>query len=323
MLKLSAVSSPQYYGHFAHELIQRFGRPRLVPPGEFPELSGPRDGMSALLPDGRRLHFSTDDHPIINEPALDWCDAYGMVNLLPEHLTARGSEKLVPLGPSFGVRWTPQRSGLSFVLRANCNDDDRFASGVSRLRSFLKHQHERTPLDDYVPGESVDDYLFFVSTYWRQHPEANLLRLDVWRSLTSDATWRQEGGFVGAADHEVESALRCARRYSHHEFLDRTRRSCVAINTNAVHGCMGWKLGEFLALGKAIVTEPIRHVLPAPLDGSRLMSAESPDAMVEACQRLRADPALRRSLEHAARRYFDDFVTPRAAIDRMLRVAAP
>lgn len=322
MLKISAVSSPQYYGHFARELVNRFGRARLVPPGEFPALTGPRDGMYAILRDGRRLFFSTDDHPVINEAALEWCDAYGMVNLLSEHLSLRGAEKLVALGPSFGDRWVPQRSGLRFVLGASLHDRNQFASGVARLRSFLKHQRERTPLAGYRHGESVDDYVFFVSTYWQQHPEANELRLQVWRSLASDPTWRREGGFVGASDCDLESNMRCDRRYTHQEFLEHTRRSCVAINTNAVHGCMGWKLGEYLALGKAIVTEPIRHVLPASLDETRVVTAESPEAMVEACQRLRHDPALRRSLEREARRYFEDFVSPQAAIDRLARTAS-
>ena len=40
----------------------------------------------------------------------------------------------------------------------------------------------------------------------------------------------------------------------------------MAFNNPAVHGCLGWKLGELLAMGKAIVSLPIERTLPSPLE---------------------------------------------------------
>ena len=38
------------------------------------------------------------------------------------------------------------------------------------------------------------------------------------------------------------------------------------LNTPGVSGCLGWKLGEYLALGKAIISTPIQRQLLADLE---------------------------------------------------------
>ena len=46
---------------------------------------------------------------------------------------------------------------------------------------------------------------------------------------------------------------------------ERTARSAVVFNCPAVHGCLGWKLGEYLTLRKAIISTDLGRRLPAPL----------------------------------------------------------
>jgi len=54
-------------------------------------------------------------------------------------------------------------------------------------------------------------------------------------------------------------------RLSYRRWLQLTRSSAV-LNTPGVHGCLGWKLCEYLALGKAIISTTIQRQLPADLE---------------------------------------------------------
>ena len=50
------------------------------------------------------------------------------------------------------------------------------------------------------------------------------------------------------------------------EWMHKTKMSEVVFNTPAFWECHGWKLGEYLALGKAIISTPLSNDLPYPLE---------------------------------------------------------
>jgi hypothetical protein len=106
------------------------------------------------------------------------------------------------------------------------------------------------------------------------------------------------------------------------DYLEKTRRSLAAINTPAVHGCLGWKPGKFLALGKAIVTRPIAQVMPGAFDLERHVAVvDSADDVIDTHERLSHDHVERLRLETAARQYFLEEVAPDAAMARLVSVA--
>jgi glycosyltransferase involved in cell wall biosynthesis len=94
----------------------------------------------------------------------------------------------------------------------------------------------------------------------------------------------------------------------------------VAFNNPAVHGCLGWKLGEFLAMGKAIVSLPIERVLPAPLEhGVHLHVVDgTPESLDDAIARLRSDDPYRRTLEVNARRWYEQHLAPERLATRLV-----
>jgi hypothetical protein len=110
------------------------------------------------------------------------------------------------------------------------------------------------------------------------------------------------------------------RQVPHPEWLRKTKSSALVFTTPAVHSCHSWKLGEFLALGKAIISiQPIRE-LPAPLihahhihyvDGSL-------DSIRAAVHLLLSDHDYRMHLEKNAYDYYLSFLTPRRVIERLL-----
>ena len=109
-------------------------------------------------------------------------------------------------------------------------------------------------------------------------------------------------------------------RYSMSAYLTKVGRSDVRFNNPAVHGCLGWKLGEFLALGKAIVSLPLDRALPAPLEhGVHIHIVDgSPESLDDALARLRSDDAYRTMLENNARGWYEEHLAPHRLAARLL-----
>src|SRR5262249_46461396 len=112
------------------------------------------------------------------------------------------------------------------------------------------------------------------------------------------------------------------RLTSKHAYLKLLRTHEVCIATSGLHGSSGWKFAEYMAAGRAIVSEPLRHRIPGTFSpGSEYLSFEGVDDCVAAVARLLGDRALRESCMHAARRYFDEYVSPPVMVRRALGIA--
>ena len=70
---------------------------------------------------------------------------------------------------------------------------------------------------------------------------------------------RFEGGFRPRQNHDVTGyeEFTVPGSFGMREYMDKTKQSMLAFSTPAVHDCFGWILGEYLALGKAIISTPI------------------------------------------------------------------
>lgn len=45
-------------------------------------------------------------------------------------------------------------------------------------------------------------------------------------------------------------------------YLHRMQHTEICVASTGLHGSTGWKLAEYVAAGRAIVTEPLRYTLP-------------------------------------------------------------
>ncbi len=199
-------------------------------------------------------------------------------------------------------------------------------SGPRRhFSGYVAQWRYRLPEEAYVPGESAQDYVFFASRLWAKEPETNQQRANFVRACRSIQGLTTEGGFVPRRTRDVPGFddVTVGRTYSLREYLDRVQRSCVAFNTPAVAGCHGWKLAEFLALGKAIISTPISRALPATLEHRvhvHLVDG-SVRSIVDALKEIRSDEAYRRHLEYNARSYYREYLSPEKVIEKILGIA--
>ena len=101
------------------------------------------------------------------------------------------------------------------------------------------------------------------------------------------------------------------------------KKSSITFNTPAVLDCHGWKLGEFLCFGKAIISTPLSRKLPADLsDGKHLLITDgTQEDMKLKIQQLLANPDLIAELKANSRRYYESELSPKKVIERITKAA--
>ena len=92
-------------------------------------------------------------------------------------------------------------------------------------------------------------------------------------------------------------------------------------NTPAFWNCHGWKLGEYLAMGKCILSTALSNDLPAPLvHGEHIHFVDNDQAaMHDALCYILSHPDYQHHLEQAASHYWQTYGTPLATL-RLLNI---
>jgi hypothetical protein len=250
-----------------------------------------------------------------------------MVNIAPGAPAA-----ILPLGPTFGIRLGAHaltRRHVAHTWRWALEGRATLPSRRARLRiarqrtrALYRHERRRATIDAYVPRPSDADYVFFSAFPWAKHGDVNPPRIRFVEACRRAPGLTFEGGFVPRPRNDVPEVLpyTTTARTSLPEYLAKVGRSAVVFNNPAVHGCLGWKLGEFLAMGKAIVSLPLDRVLPAPLEhGVHVHVVDgSPASLDDALARIRSDNAYREALERNARQWYDEHLAPHRVAARIL-----
>jgi glycosyltransferase involved in cell wall biosynthesis len=97
------------------------------------------------------------------------------------------------------------------------------------------------------------------------------------------------------------------------------RRSAFVFNTPAVWNCHGWKLGEYFALGKAIISTPLSNDMPVPLiHGENIHFVKTSDDIQKAIEMISESKEYRLKLEEGAYKYWQKYLTPKSVIQRIV-----
>ncbi len=126
--------------------------------------------------------------------------------------------------------------------------------------------------------------------------------------------------FIDHPQYEKFKEMILTQWYPPQNYVQKTKLSAVVFNTPAVFECHGWKLGEYLSMGKAIISTPIINELPVKLEhGKNVHIVTNADEMKSALNFLLSNDKYRRSLENGAREYYEQFVSPKSVIGNILQ----
>jgi len=313
-IRLFAPFDPRYAGYWI-EGLRHVGTIELHPlPARLPP------STIAFEFGGKKFVIDAWDKDIVNEHWLQWSDVYGKVNLPLDTKI----DKVVPIGPwTITKAWGIGSMAWTFMQRASWGESKRRPHRAD-ARGFLV-QYKRLPSNKLAPAPASPTYIFALHRHWPSVPEVNELRARFMRVARCSAKVTFEGGFCPCDRNDPMtgySDLR-RRRLSQRKWMQLTTRSAAVLNTTGVYGSLDVKLGEYLALGKAIISTPVPFQLPSSLEhGTHIHVIDgSEESMKEAIEHIVCEPAYRLHLEANARAYFDKFSSPRAIIQCLVSQA--
>lgn len=268
-----------------------------------------------------------DDYPI-RENAYEWCDVYAKINYDPERTLLKFKDKIHSIPPGFAIKiWNIFETlyySLSNIVKLKFNSQ---ISLKSHILSYL-NQIKQLRLENYLPNQKeisvYDNYVFFIASLW---PHANCLTgTNIYRKMYIDSCLKNgvhfEGGFWVTDTFHPQfkdfKQLTFTRRYPLQEFIEKTKKSLFVFNTPAVHNCHGWKLGQFLAMNKAIISTPFQNILPTDLvHGESIHFVKDEYGVEVAIEKLLSDDDYRKKLENGAKEYYLKYVNPKSVITQI------
>lgn len=266
----------------------------------------------------KRVVIDFTDSTVINDVALNWCDIYGKINL---ESTDNLSHKIVVIGPSFGI----QLYGLFETFWFAFSNLLKAKKRIPNIRKFLsdyKAQYKRPQLVDYKNSKPKLDYVFFMASLWKQEPMTNEYRANFIKSCELNSSIHFEGGFAPRTKNDIEGfeALTTDARVEMTLYMQNIKRSALVFNTPAVKGCHGWKLAEYLCLGKAIISTPLSRVMPGEFRNAThfISTTGTVEDISEQINMLLLKPELRARLEAEALLYFNTYLAPEKVIKSLV-----
>jgi len=251
---------------------------------------------------------------------LEWCDVYGKVNYNVETIPEKFRSKIRSIGPSFAIRNWNLLQTFYFGFTNYYKFYDQIPDKNNYKANFFR-QYKRRSLDEYKPSTTKENYIFFSSSIWKSEPITNQKRAIFVNACKSFSTIFFEGGFAPRADgnnYEFIN-LTISKRYSMKQYLSNTKRSALVFNTPAVQAYHGWKLAEFLALGKAIISTKHLNELPEKLNHKEhLLYNDCDENLKSTIQSLLDDKELKFKLERNARLYFERNLAPKVVIEKLI-----
>ena len=271
---------------------------------------------------GKNLRVIVDyrDKSTFNLEALSWSDIYAKVNFKSTEIEGLSSDfinKIIPIGPNFGInQWSLLGLYGEFLLnRLRIGFRSDLMVDLRTYMAGYNWTRRRRRIEDYRVSTSDSGYVFHASRYYTNQSHGattNRVRAEFIRAVRACEGVQFEGGLVGARPGNEEFGdLALRQGYASAVYLNKTARSSVVFNTPAAWGCNGWKLGEYFALGKAIISTPFVNDIPPGVEhGINIHILDVSLPVREQVKGLLDDQSYREHLERNARTYFEDHLEP-------------
>jgi hypothetical protein len=293
-----------------------------------------------------RLVYDVFDGASLDEVALSKCDYYFKRSYLPErHQQHKEAHKLRPLGLNYPVyatgdfacrrcfwAWLTDKSNghrdAILLTARNCR-----LLGDLFLRSNGRHTCSLRTLEA-IPRNSAEPFVLFLTRLWNpegclrqdlklEREKINTMRVNCIRGLRREFGRRFVGG-VEPTDFAIREFPECvadSRMTLKREYLRTVKMASVCINTLGLRQSNPWKLGEYVAMSRAIVSEPLVHTVPGDFDpGKNYLEFDTVDGCLEHATRLMENSQQRYEMMLDNHAYYHSFLRPDMLIWNTLQV---
>jgi len=284
----------------------------------------------------KKIIIDYRDQSDVIEEAILWADIYAKININASTRQHRLAEKLFNIPPSFAIKiWSPIE--LIFHLCNNfiqakiikhIKDNNIHLRPIRWIRNYLTLLKRQTLQKYSTQNQSPkDNYVFFVSTLWPNHDNTNEGRYQYISTCSQKPEINFEGGFfinkliwgTTPIPDSIPQKLFYYNFLSNKTYTEKIKKSLFVYNTPAVHNCHGWKLSEFLCMGKAIISTPLINELPVPLEQNKhICFVDDKQDVEKAVTLLLEDKEFRNNLERNAKMYYNSYVSPVKVIESII-----
>ncbi|GAB3993217.1 hypothetical protein GCM10028807_27920 [Spirosoma daeguense] len=272
-----------------------------------------------------RYIIDWSDDSAIEDSDYEWCDVYGKINLNPEYTSEKYNQKIISVAPSFGIKiWDNSLAG--FYGFRNLLQTQRSFRGIKSFLSSYYKQSRQISINAYKPGKARSNYIYSINTLWSSDQwinndnTVNQYRANFMNACKSMKEVHFEGGFVYSkiknTNIRFQNLVVNEKWVPKQIYINKIKASTLVFNTPAWALCHGWKLGEYLALGKAIISTPLVNDLPEPLEhGKHIHIVSGKETEIrEAIELIRSNEDYRKTLEKNAYEYYLRYVSPSQSI---------
>ena len=267
----------------------------------------------------------------LNPPAmLHWlsrCDVY-FKRSYREDLNAvllASSPKIRPLGFNYFLSWPGNPLNDGFWRRLA----KRFLGHASRDQ-FTIRSYECSP---NRMSRSEEMRVLYWARLWEpqaglsaeeaaQREAANSMRLEIVKCLKEAFGSRFLGGLADTplARDRADSSLLCPPELAEKgRYLATVKHCDICVATEGLHRSNGWKIAEYIAASRAIVSQELFYAVPGDfLPGQNYLPFRTPRECVECVERLLSNPVMIDRMQMANHRYYEAFLAPIPFVQRTL-----
>jgi glycosyltransferase involved in cell wall biosynthesis len=226
----------------------------------------------------------------------------------------------VSLAPCFGIRLWGLKD-TAFFAAFNFLQIIKEVNVKKYLGKYKRQYYYRLPLESYKKETPLNNYIFHISTLWqsdqwiKNDEFVNRKRANFIEACKSIPEIRFEGGFYFNGNFPLKNDFKqlvINDFMPFRKYLEKTKKSMMVFNTPAWFNCNGWKLGEYLALGKAIISTQLMNDLPEPLvHGENIhFVTDDHEDIKDSILRIYKDKNYREKISEGAHQYYLRNATP-------------
>ncbi|MGD0730458.1 MAG: hypothetical protein ABR956_04285 [Terracidiphilus sp.] len=281
-----------------------------------------RHPLSAALDlGGLRVGIEVSDHSDYWDfSLLEWCDVY-VKRSINSSRSVPLQHKIIPFGLNMGCH---SRHSALAVLAAIAGTLPK--ASKARLREvyrYLVTPHWKS--FEYRPEQPTENTILFQTRLWGAQgaPGDEVIdeqRVSLLRALRREFGRRVVGGLVPTPfAQKTYPDLITNQACRQPQYIRWAKKPLIGIYSRGLYDSIAFKMAEYMAASKCIVSEPIANELPVRLD--HLSICRSNDECVAACERLLADKSLAAFSRQKSWDYYEAQVMPQAHMAGLLKRA--
>lgn len=282
-----------------------------------------------VLIEGINIYYDLTDGHEINMEALESVDIYFKRSYLESYINGleeSKSKKIFVLGMNYFV--FPNTIDTSNIVRSLS-----FNSTKAKLSSFLKALNLPSVITNSPKLKNMEALasslerdnrkILFLTRTWDpymdgvENPEIveiNEMRANCIRALRKEFGSDFQGGFSDTEytrKYYKDCIFENTKLTRKSAYLKYIKEFPICITTTGLHGSIGWKLGEYVAMSKAIVTEKLQYAVPGDFSNEKnYLEFNTVEESVERTLSLYQNDAKRFQMMHENASYYSKYLKP-------------